>query len=61
MAQLLHRTQLDDDWHDASDSTNGEWAKAHALWPLLRSVAVTVAVGVGVGIALRGRWWLWCW
>ena len=31
VAQRLHRTNLDDDWHDASDSTNGEWAKAHAL------------------------------
>ena len=31
VAQRLHRTHLDDDLHDASYSTNGESAKAHAL------------------------------
>ena len=31
VARRLHRTHLDDDWHDASYPTNGEWAKAHAL------------------------------
>ena len=43
---------------DASNSTNREHAKAHALWPLLLCVAVALRrVGVGGVVFFLYVWW----
>ena len=49
-----------DELLDASDSTNRDHAKAHALWPLLRCVAIAVASCwcVCVGGVASGCWML---
>ena len=48
VARELQRYNLHD-LLDASDSTNREHAKAHALWPLMRCVAIAAALWGGGG------------